>query len=252
MKRSLTLFVMIAVLSGCASHPQVAPTPSELKARFYSLYQSNLSGYQCEVHSEMLHNMSEFEFNLLFKELFKRESTLQERGFLKKLKWTVRNSNESQQVTPLPLLKEFPTEESRNVAERVTNLLVIANKILTLTYIETFADRPDLRLVHIGEKYFQVIGNDDSVVAELEFNQKKYRIFFGGKQNQVEVTLSKLGSMQIPEQIEVRNTDQKGVIFPKFEIRQGYPQLDRVDLKIPELGNTLLKFPFQLCEYHKL
>lgn len=251
MKKAFAFILIFASMS-CAYKPKVAPTPSELKQRLYSLFQSNLSGYRCEAHSEMLQTMSEFEFNMLFKNLYKRDSTLQERGFLKKLKWTVQNSNESQDILPLPALKEFPTDESRDIAERITRLLVIVNKVLTLTYIETFADRPDLALVHVGDRFFQVIGSGEVVVAEIDFNFKKYRIFFGGKNDQIEVTLAKLGSMQIPEQIEIKSAEQKGIVFPKFEIRQGYPQLDRIDIRIPQLGNTLLKFPLQLCQYSKL
>ena len=244
--------------AGCISKPTVPPAPFELKQLFYSLVQSNFSGYRCDVQSQLLLAVTDAEMDSFFRERFNREATLQEKGMLKKVKWGVVNSNEKQTVIPVPSLKFFPSTETRDVVEKITTLLTIMNKVMTLTYLETFADRPDLTKVQIGDKFFKVLNASEEVVAELDFNRQVYRIFFGAElagvtqaKDQIEVTMAKLGSMEIPEMIEIKAAGKVGKFYPHFEVVQGFPQIKRMDVSLPELGQTKSPFVFEGCEYLK-
>lgn len=250
------LFASNGVWLGCTSKPTRAPSPFELKQVFYSLNQSNFSGYKCEVQSQLLANLTDAELDVFFKERFQRLPTLQEKGMLKKVKWSVLNSNDRQIVQPQPGIPLFPTDESKDIIEKTTTLLTIINKIMTLTYLETFADRPDLSRVHIGEDFFQVLNSADEVIAELAFNRRLYRIFFGNQlpgiepnKNQIQVTLTQLGSMEIPQIIELKASGKTGKFYPRFQVIQGFPQLTGIDVQIPEFGKTKSFYLFENCEY---
>lgn len=245
---------------GCASKPSRPPTPLELKQLFYSLNQSNFSGYRCEVQSQLLLHLTDSEMDDFFKERFQRMPSMQEKSMLKKVKWSVLNSNDKQTVLPIPAISFFPSTETKNIIEKITALLTIVTKIMTLTYLETFADRPDLSQVLIGEKFFQVLDPAGEVTAELDFNRRAYRLFFGAKiqgtdQNNgqtkdlIEVTLAKLGSMEIPDMIELRASGKTGKFYPRFEVIQGFPQLKKIDVLLPEFGKMKSPYLFEKCEY---
>jgi hypothetical protein len=253
--RILSFAFFLAVVA-CETKPKVAPTPIEFKNSFYSLKQSGVSEYRCEIRAKTLADLSDTEMDYLFKNQFRREASLQEKGMLRNLRWSLINSNEKQEAVPNTRIRDFPTTESANIAERLTQFLNLINKVLTLTYLENFADRPDLKNVVITEKFFQVVSNLEEVVAEVEFNQKKYRIFYGEKAGAIEVTLQPMGSMKIPSMIRLAvpktpKQETPATVDLFFDLFDGLPRLTHFTATAYQLDNIALRFTSENCDFIK-
>jgi hypothetical protein len=252
----LLVFALFLTVVACETKPKVAPTPIEFKNSFYSLKQSGVFEYRCEIRAKTLADLTDSEIDYLFKNQFRREASLQEKGMLRNLHWNLLNSNEKQEAVPNIRIRDFPTTESANIAERLTQFLNLINKVLTLTYLENFADRPDLKNVTINDKFFQVVSNLEEVVAEVEFNQKKYRIFYGEKAGVIEVTLQPLGSMKIPSMIRLavpKTTKQEtpATIDLFFDLFDGLPRLTHFTATAHQLENIPLRFAAENCDFTK-
>ena len=249
MSKKYLLFLVAIALTACETKPKVAASVEEMKMAFYSLNHSSVVGYRCEVTPKTLSTLSDSEMDYVFQQRFKRDATLQEKGMLRRLKWSVTNSSQAQEASPSPKTKEFPTNESADAVGKLTYLMTLANKVFTLIYLENFSDRQDLKQVEIGDKFYTVTSFQGERAAEVEFNLKKYRIFFGERPDSIEVTIKRQEKMGVPEMVQIQTADNKATIFPHFVVREGFAQISDLSVEFSEIPGVTLQFPFTNCEY---
>jgi hypothetical protein len=261
MKSFCLVLLSFLTLVSCQTKPTTPPEASVFKNSFYSLLQSGISEYSCQFIPTTIEELSDSEIDSIFKYQFHRLASLQEKGMLKGLRWKVVNSNGRQEAQPKSKIRDFPTTESADIAERLTYFISLINKILTLTYLENFADRPDLKSVIIADKQYKVISNLNDVAAEVDFNQKNYRIFYGEKADTIFVSMQPLGSMLIPNKItlgsnqlmgkklELQMTPEK--IDLVFELQDGIPKIRSFRATARQFPDYPIRFRVEDCKFIK-